>query len=113
MQEKRPNTPDLEAFQALWISAIIVYARDAAAGWTGAGVGKPAAKKAYLEAVEDLFGDRQQLARLCRPAGMDVDVVAAAIMWHLEIAEAQVAAGKGLPLLRGPEAENTGRGVQV
>lgn len=107
MQEK-PSIPDLEAFQALWISAIIPYARDAAAGWTGAGAGSRTARKAYLEAAEDLLGDRQQLALLCRPTGMDVDVVASAIMWHLEIAEAQVAADRRLPVLRGLEAENRG-----
>lgn len=112
MQETS-GSPDPEAFQALWISAIILYARDAAAGWTGAGTGKLPARRMYLETVEDLLGDRQQLARLCRPTGMDVDLVAAAILWHLEVAEAQVEEGKGLPLLRGPEAENTGRGIHV
>lgn len=83
-----PNIPDLEAFQALWISAIILYARDAAAGWTGAGAGSRTARKAYLEAAEDLLGDRQQLARLCRPAGIDVDVVATEIMWRASLERA-------------------------
>lgn len=111
-ESETPEIQDPEAFQTLWVSAIIWYIRDAASGWTGAGVSKLSVRAMYLETVEDLLGERKQLARLCRPTDMDVDIVADAILKYLEVAEAQVAAGGGLPLLRGVEAENTGRGDQ-
>lgn len=64
--------------RALWLAALEIYLRDVIAASRGSQV------RHAREALEDLFGTRIMLARLCDPIDLTVEAVANAILARLE-----------------------------
>lgn len=61
---------DVESATEIWVQALVLYLRDARRAMKGRDAPE------YFEALDDLTGTRRLLANLCRPVGLDVDLVA-------------------------------------